>query len=174
MRPKTRAGVGLLGFLVAGLALGGVPSSAQLRTPRAELTPAVQQQATPPGQTVAVQLRVELPEDIHVQSDNPREDYLIPTVLTFAPPSGVTVEGVEYPVATDWFLEGQEEPLAVFGDEFTIEARLALATNVSPGELVVPGLFQYQACDDRVCFPPATEAVEWRVQVGPANVGGRP
>jgi len=174
MMPTARAGVGLRGWLVVGLALNGAPASAQLRPPKAEVTPVVQQEAIRPGQAVTVQLRVELPEDIHVQSDNPREDYLIPTVLALTLPEGVALDEITYPVATDWFLQGQAEPLAVFGDEFTIEARLTLAAEVSTGELVVPGRFQYQACDDRVCFLPATEAVEWRMQVGEANTGGRP
>ena len=166
--PKTRTGVRLLSFLAAGLLLSSVPTSAQLRPPKAELTPVVQQQAIRPGQTVSVELRVELPENIHVQSDKPRESYLIPTVLSFTLSKGVTLEGITYPAATDFFLVGQTEALAVFENEFTIEARLALSPDVSPGELVVPGRFQYQACDDRICFAPATAPVEWRLRVEPA------
>ena len=116
---------------------------------------------------MTVELQVELPEDIHVQSDEPYEDYLIPTVLTFTATEGVMVEGIAYPEASDWFLVGQEQPLAVFENRFSIEARLALSPDVSSGELVVPGRFRYQACDDRVCFIPATEAVEWRLRVAP-------
>ncbi len=167
--PKTRAVVVPLGFLVAGLGLSGVSTSAQFRRPTAELTPTVQQQAIQPGQTVTVELRVELPEDIHVQSDKPRDPYVIPTLLTFTLPEGVTVEEITYPASTDFLLAGQKEPLAVFEHEFTIEVRLALAADVSPGEIVVPGRFLYQACDDTVCFPPATAAVEWHVHVDPAE-----
>lgn len=167
--PKTRTFVVPLGLLVAGLGLSGAPTSAQFRQPKAELTPAVQQQAIRPGQTVRVELRVELPEDIHVQSDDPRDPYVIPTVLTFTLPEGVTVEEITYPAPTDFLLEGWEEPLAVFENEFTIRVRLALDADVSPGEMVVPGSFLYQACDDTVCFAPATAAVEWHMRVEPAE-----
>ncbi len=167
--PKTRTVVVPLGFLVAGLGLSGVSTSAQFRQPIAELTPVVQQQAIQPGQTVKVELGVELPEDIHVQSDEPRDAFVIPTVLTFTLPEGVTVEEITYPASTDFLLAGWKEPLAVFEHEFTIEVRLALDADVSPGEMVVPGSFQYQACDDKVCFAPATEDVEWRMLVGPAE-----
>ena len=165
----TRTVVILLAFLIAGLGLSVVPTSAQFRQPTAELTPVVQQRAMQPGQTVKVELGVELPEDIHVQSDEPRDPFVIPTVLTFTPPEGVTVEEITYPASTDFLLEGWEEPLAVFEHEFTIEVRLVLDADVSPGEMVVPGSLLYQACDDKVCFAPATAAVEWHIPVEPAE-----
>ncbi len=163
--PKTRTVVVPLGFLVAGLGLSGVSASAQFRQPTAELTPTIEQQAIRPGQTVTLVLGVELPENIHVQSDEPRDPFVIPTVLTFTLPKGVTVEEITYPEATDFLLAGWEEPLTVFEHKFAIEVRLALDTDVSPGEMVVPGSFLYQACDDRVCFAPATAAVEWHMHV---------
>ena len=163
--PRNRVVVAPLCFLVASLSLSGVSASAQLRQPTAELTPAVEQRTTQPGQTVTLVLRVELPENIHVQSDEPRDRFVIPTLLTVTPPEGVALEEITYPEATDFLLEGQEEPLAVFGHEFTIDVRLALEEDLSPGEIVVPGSLLYQACDDRVCFVPATAAVEWHVDV---------
>ncbi len=167
--PKTRTVVVPLGFLVAGLGLSGVSTSAQFRQPVAELTPTVEQQAIQPGQTVTLVLRVELPENMHVQSDEPRDPFVIPTLLTFTLPEGVTVEEITYPESTDFLLEGWDEPLAVFEHEFTIAVRLALDADVSPGDIVVPGSLLYQACDDRVCFAPATAAVEWHMQVEPGE-----
>ena len=169
--PKTRTVVVPLGFLVAGLGLSGGSTSAQFRRPTAELTPTVVQQAIQPGQTVTLVLGVELPENIHVQSDKPRDPFVIPTLLTFTLPEGVTVEEITYPESTDFLLAGATEPLAVFENEFTIAVRLALDADVSPGDIVVPGSFLYQACDDRVCFPPATAAVEWHLQVDPGEQG---
>ena len=167
--PKTRTVASPLAFLIAGIGLSVVPTSAQFRQPRAELTPGVQQRAIHPGQTVAVELGVELPEDIHVQSDEPRDPFVIPTVLTLTPPEGVVVEEITYPASTDFLLEGWEESLAVFEHEFTIQVRLALDADVVPGELVMPGSLLYQACDDKVCFAPATADVEWRILVEPTE-----
>jgi DsbC/DsbD-like thiol-disulfide interchange protein len=165
--PNTRTVVVPLGFLVAGLGLSGVSTSAQFREPTAELTPTVEQQAIQPGQTVTLVLRVELPENMHVQSDEPRDPFVIPTLLTVAVPEGVTVEEITYPESTDFLLTGQAEPLAVFEHEFTIAVRLALDADVSPGDIFVLGSLLYQACDDRVCFAPATAAVEWHLHVEP-------
>ena len=163
--PKTRTVVVPLCFLVAGFGLSGVSASAQFYQPTAELTPTIEQRAIRPGQTVILVLRVELPENIHLQSDKPRDPYVIPTLLTFTLPEGVTVEEITYPESTDFLLEDWDEPLAVFEHEFTIEVRLVLDADFSPGEVVVPGSFLYQACDNRICFPPKTAAVEWRMDV---------
>jgi DsbC/DsbD-like thiol-disulfide interchange protein len=158
-----------LGLVVAGLSLTAVSASAQFRQPTAALTPTVEQRAIQPGQTVTLVLGVELPENMHVQSDEPRDPFVIPTLLTFTLPEGVTVEEITYPESTDFLLEGWDEPLAVFEHEFTIAVRLALDADVSPGEIVVSGSLLYQACDDRVCFAPATAAVEWHMQVEPGE-----
>jgi DsbC/DsbD-like thiol-disulfide interchange protein len=169
IRHRPHAAVVPLCFLFAALGLSGVPANAQFRQPKAELTPTVEQQAIQPGQTVTLVLRVELPENIHMQSDKPRDPFVIPTLLTFMLPEGVTVEEITYPESTDFLLAGQGEPLAVFEHEFTIAVRLALDEDVPPGEIVVPGSFLYQACDDRMCFVPATAAVEWHMHVEPAE-----
>ena len=164
---KTRTVVLPIGFLVAGFGLSPVSTSAQFRQPTAELTPTVEQQAIQPGQTVTLVLRVELPENMPVQPDEPRDPFVIPTLLTVAVPEGVTVEELNYPESPDFPLKGQAEPLAVFEHEFTIAVRLALDADVSPGDIFVPGSLLYQACDDRVCFAPATAAVEWHLHVEP-------
>jgi len=152
-------------FLVAAFSLSAVSVSAQFRQPTAELTPTIEQQVIRVGQTVTLVLSVELPDDIHVQSDQPRDPYVIPTLLSFTLPEGLTVQEITYPESSDFLLEDWDEPLAVFDHEFTIEVQLALDADLSPGEVVVPGSFLYQACDDRICFPPKTAGVEWRMDV---------
>ena len=152
-------------FLVTAFGLSAVSASAQFRQPTAELTPTIEQQVIQAGQTVTLVLSVELPDDIHVQSDQPRDPYVIPTLLSFTLPEGLTVEEIIYPESTDFLLEDWDEPLAVFDHEFKIEVQLALDEDLAPGEVVVPGSFLYQACDDRICFPPKTAAVEWRMDV---------
>ena len=163
--PKICAVVVRLCVLVAAFSLSAISASAQFRQPTAELRPTIEQRVIRPGQTVTLVLSVELPEDIHVQSDKPRDPYVIPTLLSFTLPEGLTVEEITYPESTDFLLENWDEPLAVFDHEFTIEVRLALDADLAPGEVVVPGSFLYQACDDRICFPPKTAAVEWRMDV---------
>ncbi len=106
-----------------------------------------------------------LPKGLHVQSDQPRDPLLIPTVLTIDAPAGVRVASVIYPHPSDFKLEGQDEPLAVFDHEFVVGAELEIAGTAPIGDLVIPARLRYQACDDKVCFQPTTAATEWTLQV---------
>jgi thiol:disulfide interchange protein DsbD len=133
--------------------------------PRATVTPFVEFDGVRSGSTTRVALTVTLPEGLHVQSDQPRDPSLIPTVLTIEPPAGIRVTSLVFPHPQDFKLEGQEEPLAVFERDFVVGAELSLESAVPAGEVVIPARLRYQACDDKVCFQPRTENTEWKLRV---------
>jgi DsbC/DsbD-like thiol-disulfide interchange protein len=152
--------------LAAILALAAAaPGQAQLRRIKAELTPRVETTPVRAGSQVRLSLRVLLPADVHVQSDKPRDPLLIPTALTLTPPAGVAVATITYPKATDLAQAGQEQPLAVFGHDFTIGITVKLAANLAPGVLTLPGALRYQPCDDKMCFPPNRVETSWTLDV---------
>jgi thiol:disulfide interchange protein len=152
-------------LVVAALLLTPFSLDAQMRRPQANVTPIVETSGVHPGTTARVALRVSLPGNLHVQSDRPRDPLLIPTVLTIEPPAGVTLRGTAFPPAMDLKQEGQAEPLAVFDNTFVIAAELAVAADAPLGPLLVPARLRYQACDDKLCYPPATADVEWTLHV---------
>lgn len=159
---------GTIALAVSIAALIGAPSlGAQLRAPRAELAATVATAKVQAGKPATIVLKVTLPPSIHVQSDKPRDAAFFPTALVLTPPAGVTVTGTKYPPAVDFRQEGQPEPLAVFEKTFTVTATLAIAASVKPGELVVPGRFDYQACDDKLCYRPVKTDVTWTLTVVP-------
>ena len=151
---------------VSFAALTPAGAAAQSR-PKVGLTPVVKTAPVRAGRPVTIALDVTLPPDIHVQSDKPRDEAFFPTALVLTPPPGVTVTAIKYPPAVDFVQEGQPAPLAVFEKSFTITATLALAPSTKPGELVVPGRFDYQACDDKLCYRPVKTDVRWTLTVAP-------
>jgi hypothetical protein len=158
----------LLAAAVTVAALMAAPgATAQSRAPRAELATTVETAKVQAGKPATLLLEVTLPPAIHVQSDKPRDAAFFPTALVLTPPPGVTVTSTKYPPAVDFRQEGQPEPLAVFEKTFTVTARLAIAASVKPGELVVPGRFDYQACDDKLCYRPVKTDVKWTLTVVP-------
>jgi thiol:disulfide interchange protein DsbD len=163
------ASVRIVLFLLAAVAAGSVDASAQLRRPRADVAPLVESDAARAGSPVRLALEVTLPEELHVQSDAPRDPSLIPTVLTLEPPAGVEVKELVYPKATDFRVAGIDEPLAVFEHEFAIGVQLTLGPGVPAGELVIPARLRYQACNNELCFPPSTADVTWTLTVVPAG-----
>ena len=146
---------------------------AQFRGPRAELTPLVESE-TRAGGTARAALQVRLPPQLHVQSNAPRDPSLIPTELTFSPPAGVRATEIVFPKATDFEQVGLPQPLAVFEHEFAIGVQFDVAEGTTPATIDVPGRLRYQACDDKVCFPPQTADVRWALTVvGPGTATTR-
>jgi thioredoxin:protein disulfide reductase len=153
-------------LLFALFVASAIPAFAQ--PPRAKITPFVENEAVHAGARTRVALTVALPEKLHVQSDQPRDPSLIPTVLTIEPSPSVRVHNLVFPHPTDFKQEGQAEPLAVFEHEFVIGAEIEVAADAS-GDIVIPAKLRYQACDDKVCFQPRTESVTWKLRVVPAD-----
>jgi Disulphide bond corrector protein DsbC len=150
-------------FLIAASA--GL-AHAQLRSLNAEVTPTVPAgQVFRAGAKGTVTLRVKLPETVHVQSDKPLDKSLIPTALTIEPPPGLRVDKIVYPAAAKLKQEGQPQPLAVFGHDFTITVHLAVAPNAAAGELNMPGQLRYQACDEFMCYPPKRVDTKWAIRI---------
>jgi thiol:disulfide interchange protein len=143
-------------------------AEAQLRRPRAEVTPLVERAGVRAGDTVRVALKVSLPEGLHTQSNKPRDPLLIPTELSFDAPAGVTVDEIVWPPSTDLNQAGQDKPLAVFEREFVIGVRLSLPSTAA-GDVAVPAKLRYQACDANLCYPPQSAEVVWPVHVLPAS-----
>lgn len=161
-----RSSIVLLAAAFAALASTG-PVEGQLRAPRPVLTPSAEPATVRAGRTAKLVLTVALPDAIHVQSNKPRDAAFFPTALVLTPPAGVTVTGTVYPKAVDFVQEGQPAPLAVFEKTFTVTATVSVAGSVKPGPLVVPGRFDYQACDDKLCYRPVKTEVAWTLTVAP-------
>ena len=123
-----------------------------------------------PGTTFRVALEARLEPQgsgLHVNSNDPLEDFLIRTDLKLDPPPGIELSGLAWPTPILLDQQGAEQPLAVFEENFVVGAALALSSDLPPGDYTVPGSLRYQACDDRMCYLPTTAPVEFQFSVAP-------
>jgi len=72
---------------------------------------------------------------------------------------------VTYPSPSEIAQAGRDDKLAVLGPDFTIDVRLSVDATVAAGSVKVPARLRYQACNDKVCFPPTTGQTEWTLTV---------
>ena len=156
-----------LGFALLAV-LGGAAMRQAGRPIDASLTPVVSATAVKPGASVRLALRVTLPEGLHAQSDRPRDPTYIPTTL-WVDPAAATVRELVFPPSTDFRVEGLPEPLAVFEHDIVIGIEAVIPASASPGRLTIPARLRYQACDNRVCYPPRTVDAAWTVKIDPAG-----
>src|SRR5690348_7480059 len=101
----------LLGLLVT-VALAAGPS-AQGAKP-VSISQILERPVVTPGGTLLGALRIEIPPELHLQSNVPRDPSLIPTVITFDPPADVTAAEVVFPATIDFKIAGFDAMQAVF------------------------------------------------------------
>lgn len=143
--------------------------AARAQGPEIAITPAPEAASFEAGTEARVLVRVALTEGWKTNSNAPLDDFLIPTELTLdTMPGGVSLRGIVYPEPKEHFLQGSDEPMAVFGERFDIGAVFALADDLEPGEHTIEGSLRYQACDDVQCWRPMTEPVTITLTVGEA------
>ncbi len=119
-----------------------------------------------PGSSVKVPLTFRLSEGYHINSNVPRSELLIPTVLALHAPSPQVSIRIAYPKGEDVAFDFEpNQKLSVYEGEFIITARIRAARAATPGVHTVRGTLKYQACNDRACFPPKTLPVEFQLAV---------
>jgi DsbC/DsbD-like thiol-disulfide interchange protein len=151
---RTIAGVSGVALLLAVIAQAQFVS----KTPqhRAAKTDAVQylfpeQVTLPAGKATAVALHFRVAEGLHINSHNPKDDFLIPTTFSIPNSAGVALDSASYPTGTITTLAADPTTkLSVYTGDFTINTRLVAVA----GNHLVQGKLHYQACDQEQCMPP--------------------
>ncbi len=106
------------------------------------------------GSTLYAAVEMTLEHGLHVNSNEPLEDYLIPTKVTFEMPEGFSLAETIYPESILVVAGGLDDPLAVYEGTFHIGAAIEVAENVMAGDYEIPVKLRYQACDEKQCYAP--------------------
>jgi len=90
-------------------------------------------------------------------------------------PYVITVKLLPGPGAKPFTFAPTAEAVKVYAEPFVIRADLVVASSsvvknraAKIDVLTVVGAFEYQACDDAVCYRPETLPVEWKIKLVPA------
>ncbi len=98
----------------------------------------------------------------HVNSDKPRDEFLIPLKLTWnAGP--LEVKSISYPKPEEMELNGQQ--MVVYTGTVPIETEFQVAKDAPKGAATVMGKLKYQACNSQMCFRPSTLDVHFSVVI---------
>jgi hypothetical protein len=115
-----------------------------------------EQVSLPAGKSSAVALHFRIAPGFHINSHAPKDEFLIPTVLSIPADAGVKLTDATYPPGADFVLAADPDTkLSVYTGEFTIQARLV----TEAGDHLMKAKLRYQACDKTACMPPKTITV---------------
>ncbi|HVT19597.1 MAG TPA: thioredoxin family protein [Thermoanaerobaculia bacterium] len=162
----------LVMLATGALALGAGPARGEIRRPeKARFVLNADRTAYEAGATAQLAALVSIDSGWHVNSNRPTYDYLIPTALELALPSGWPKAAVKYPAAKKKSFAFADEPLSVFDGEVVIAAAVAVPADAAKGLYPIQAQLRYQACNDSQCLPPVTTQARIQLAVGP---GGKP
>lgn len=118
------------------------------------------------GKSNPVNLRFRVGSGFHVNSNQPKSEFLIPTVLKLSAPTDIVIGRVNYPAGTEMsFAFAPEDKLSVYTGEFPVVVEVRPLAEVIPAKYMVRGELRYQACDKAACYPPKKLPVQFEIQV---------
>jgi peroxiredoxin len=128
-----------------------------------------------PGNLVTLTAEVRLPPDVHVYAPGTKGYKTIELVIDPLP--DFELRQASYPPAKILYLPAIKERVPVFEGTFRIRQELKVnsmaefssALGTDGKKVTVKGNLEYQACDSKICFLPASVPVEWQFQIVPLD-----
>jgi hypothetical protein len=128
-----------------------------------------------PGSRVTLTAEVQLPPDVHVYA--PGSENYKPIHLVIDPSPVMSFIPAVYPRAKVLYLPAIEEKVPVFEGKFRINQDLQVSSVAEFAKSLLPdgknftitGKLEYQACDDKICYLPASAPLRWQLQVVPLD-----
>jgi len=157
----------------------GVPVQAmQASTQHLDVSAYPSDASVAPGIRFSLVLDVTPKPGMHVYAPGASQYRVIS--LNIVPQPGVRIAPIRYPASEIYHFVPLNERVPVFQKPFTLlveavaegtaDARKALA---GKSQLVINGTLEYQACDDKICYNPASLPLTWTIGLTP-NVPGAP
>jgi thiol:disulfide interchange protein DsbD len=107
-----------------------------------------------PGSEVKIAVKVDIEKDWHINSNRPKEDFLIPSELKIESETPFLLINTYFPEAKDIKLGFSDELLSVYEGEIIIGALIKVPDELPPGEYKLIIDFGYQACNNFTCLAP--------------------
>ncbi len=99
-----------------------------------------------------------------------------PVRLVLNAQPGVVIRAAQFPKSEDYFFKPLNEHVPVYQRPFRIVQDVMLdptrdgsAALKDVTTLTITGTFEYQACDDKVCFAPQSIPLSWSIGVKPLD-----
>lgn len=116
------------------------------------------------GGSATGRVTLSIPSDLHVNSNNPRSRYAIPTSVKITS-AEARLGSVRYPAGKNKKFSFSETPINVYEGTVAFTFNLTVPASFKGDTVRVRAAVRYQACNDEVCFPPRTREVTLTARV---------
>ncbi len=116
------------------------------------------------GTTVFGTLVLDIPKELHVNSNQPKSEYAIPTTVRLST-TGAQLGPVAYPEGTMRKFQFSEDPINVYEGTVFFPFKLTVPRSFRGDTISVKAIVRYQACTDEVCYPPRNKEITLTAKV---------
>jgi hypothetical protein len=142
----------------------------RVSSPQIAITSFATDRVVAPGTHFSVVLDLRPAPGVHVYA--PSVTGYKPIALSIEPQRFVIGREAQYPAPEDYYFKPLDEHVPVYQRPFRIIQDLAIDASAEAqtalkdvSALTIKGALSYQACDDKVCYPPENASVSWTVSV---------
>ncbi|MGH9348779.1 MAG: protein-disulfide reductase DsbD domain-containing protein [Vicinamibacterales bacterium] len=148
----------------AVLAQTAFRSTLTAANPHLSLRAIVDPEVVSPGSELTITFNVTPGRRIHVYA--PGAEYQVVAVKV-DPQPGLKARDIVYPPSEIYHFEPLDERVPVYMKPFALKQAIAVSPQALKGKdaLTLSGKFEYQACDDRVCFKPNAIPFKFELRV---------
>lgn len=116
------------------------------------------------GTTMSGKIVLEIPDELHVNSSIPENEFTIPTTVKLSG-NGVRLTKLKYPKGIDKKFDFSETPINVY--EKRVEMNFSFFVPYAfKGKIVrIRAVVGYQPCSTEVCYPPKRQTVNLTASV---------
>lgn len=116
------------------------------------------------GGTTRGSIVLNIPGNLHVNSNRPNSEYAIPTSVRLSATGG-KVSGAIYPRGRNKKFGFSEDTLNVYEGRTTISFNVTVPKNYRGNTVNVRAVVRYQACTDEVCYAPKNQTINLTARV---------
>jgi len=144
----------------------------KVSTEQLEVTTYPSEPAVAPGNRFSIALDVQPHNGIHVYAPGAKSYRVIG--LTIAPQAFVRALPMKYPASQVYFFQPLNERVPVYQKPFTLVQEFILegtpqaqAAFRGKDSVTISGTLEFQACDDKICYNPASVPLSWTLALRP-------
>lgn len=110
-------------------------------------------------------IKIEIEEPWHINSNQPLEDFLIGTEISFEPIEGLTFGKIQFPEPELKNFAFSESEMSVYEGTIYALSNVTVSPNINLEQANIKSYIYYQACDDQTCLPPTEITVEQTISI---------
>ena len=117
------------------------------------------------GTELLLALEVEIEENWHINSDSPKDEFLVPTNISVSGNENIEMMKVAYPPAKEYKFDFSEQPVLVWEGKFFIPLKIKFSENANLGLNNLIITLDYQACNNITCLAPTAVRDTFQIEI---------